>query len=89
MAFYEFACPNCKVVFGLSLETDGDPTNLFCVECGSIDLQLTAYDEELSLRIASLVDSVNDLTERVKNIEEEVDAFGSDDIKVKKQDPVN
>lgn len=77
MAFYEFACKHCETAFGVSLEGEVDPGDLFCVECGAIDLTLTAYDEELSLRIATLVESVSDLTERVKFIEEEICDTGS------------
>lgn len=78
MAFYEFACPACKSIFGLSIESELDPNELFCVECGGVDLQLTAYDEELSLRIATLVEEVSELTLRVSQLEDEVCDVGPD-----------
>lgn len=88
MGFYEFACPACESAFGISIEGELDPTELFCVECGGCDLQLTAYDQELSLRLASLVDSVNELSYRVKNLEDEC-GTGPDDTAKKSKDEVN
>lgn len=82
MAFYDFECHSCGSEFGVQKE-ELDVSQVFCVECASTDLVLTAFDEVLPTRISMLIDSMNDLADRVEGIENDI---GSDAANEKDQD---
>ena len=69
MPFYELACMDCEVLFELGLPKQIDTSLLWCLDCGSTNLKLMNYDEEFSNRIAQLVLDVQELTERLENLE--------------------
>lgn len=69
MPFYEFDCLECEALFEFGTNRDIDVTSLWCVDCGSRNIRLVGYDEELNNRISTLISDVAELTDRVEQIE--------------------
>lgn len=89
MQFFDFSCPNCKTHFGISIENELDISSVFCVECGASDIILEGFDQELSVGLTNLIDSVNDLAFRVNAIEDEINDSGFNITSSKQETDIN
>lgn len=61
-----------------------DVSDFFCVDCGATNLNILSYDEEFNTRIATLALNVEDLIDRVEQLEWYSDDTGNDTTATKK-----
>lgn len=60
---------DCDVIFEITTQKDLDISQIWCVDCGSHEVVLTDFDSDFSNRIAQLVLDIEEIKDRVEQLE--------------------